>query len=392
MANVQEPIFYTQIECPICKNLNEYENIKVGSYTESGRDTDFCPTGRVWTNPAYQKYDPLLFFMATCKKCYYTREFNADYKNWQKDSSFKMYRLKAIQDKHLAEFLKEDGVVKYLGSRIDHNRYPFESAVIKFILGIYDEKLLDRPSKLDLGRYFLRIGWLFRTYKDRLKGNSSASSVFLGKLKKCAETANKSLGDYDTRLKEIENSFGNDFLMIYGESAEAAKLKSQAESILKGLFSNVRPMRESAETLIKLIGENEKAMAPASNAEGGFYNSATFVDFLSEAQKMCGDIPLNEIDALVKARDYYQGAYEVGDKISAGAGQIQAAYLIAELSRRTGSYANANTFFNQVIKSGREIVNGRKDDTSTINFAKKLLETAMEQARLSRKESEGQAV
>jgi hypothetical protein len=392
MANVQDPIFYTQIECPICKNSNEYENIKVGSYSESGRDTDFCPTGRVWTNPAYQKYDPLLFFMATCKKCFYTREFNADYKNWQKDSSFKMYRLKAIQEKHLAEFLKEDGLVKFLGNHIDHNRYPFESAVIKFILGIYEEKLLDRPSKLDLGRYFLRIGWLFRTNKDRLKGNSSASSMFLNKLKKDAGLANKLLGEYSGRLKEIENLLGNDFGMLYGDSADAGKLKSQAESLLLGLTANIKPMSESCDSLIRLIGENEKALAPSEVSADGFYGFSSFVDYLNKAQRLWSEIPVNEIEALIKARDYYQGAYEVGDKISAGAGQIQAAYLIAELSRRTGNYANANSFFNQVIKTGRELVNGRKEDSSTINFAKKLLETAMEQARLSRKESEGQAV
>ncbi len=70
MAKVQDPIFYTQIECPVCKNLNEYENIKIGSYTEEGRDTDFCPTGRVWINPAYQKYEPKFFLMQPLKKSY----------------------------------------------------------------------------------------------------------------------------------------------------------------------------------------------------------------------------------------------------------------------------------------------------------------------------------
>jgi hypothetical protein len=392
MSKVQEPLFYSQLECPICKNVNEYENIKAGSYAESGRDTDFCPTGRVWQNPVYQKYDPLLFFMATCKKCFYTREFNADFKNWQKDSSFKMYRLKAIQEKHLAESLKENGVVKLLGSHLDHNRYPFESAVIKFLLGIYDEKLLDRPSKLDLGRYFLRIGWLFRANKDRLDSDSTGGAHFLANLKNSANAANKLLPEYESRLKDILKTLQDDFRKIFSDSADANKLFGEAESLLREITVSLKPLTESGVNLVRLFNEGEKVLIKMDSTSEGFFECASFSEFLGKAQQLWGEIPTNEIEALIKARDYYQSAYEVGDKISAGAGQIQAAYLIAELSRRTGNHANANTFFNQVIKTGREIVNGRKDDSSTINFAKKLLETAMEQARLSRKESEGQAV
>lgn len=392
MAKVQDPLFYTQIECPICKNLNEYENIKVGSYTEDGRDTDFCPTGRVWLNPAYQKYDPLLFFMATCKKCYYTRELNADYKNWQKDSSFKTYRLKSIQEKHFSEYLKENGIVKFLGSHIDNNRYPFESAVIKFLLGIYEEKLLDRPSKLDLGRYYLRIGWLFRGNKDRLKGNTGASAMYLSRLRKAAEQAGAFLNEYQGKLRELQDGFGSEFEMIYGQAAEAAKLRDQVNAIIVDLLAATAPFQKSNELIVGQITESEGILSPADTSADGFFKYSSFTDYLDKAQRLWSEIPLNEVEALIKARDYYQAAYEVGDKISAGAGQIQAAYLIAELSRRTGNHANAGVFFNQVIKSGREIINGRKEDSSTINFAKKLLETAMEQARLSRKESEGQAV
>jgi uncharacterized protein (DUF2225 family) len=232
MSKVQEPLFYSQLECPICKTVNEYENIKAGSYTETGRDTDFCPTGRVWQNPVYQKFDPLLFFTGTCKKCFYTREFNAEYKNWQKDSAFKTYRLKAIQEKHLAEFLKEKGIVKLLGSHLDHNRYPFESAVIKFLLAIYDEKLLDRPSKLDLGRYFLRIGWLFRANKDCLDSDSTGGAHFLTNLKNSANAASKLLPDCENRLKEISKTLQDDFRKIFSNSPEADKLLSQADLLL----------------------------------------------------------------------------------------------------------------------------------------------------------------
>jgi hypothetical protein len=158
------------------------------------------------------------------------------------------------------------------------------------------------------------------------------------------------------------------------------------------MTANLKPAVESGAKLVRLFNEGEKALVKMDSTSEGFFECSSFSEFLGKAQQLWPEIPINELEAMVKARDYYQSAYEVGDKISAGAGQIQAAYLIAELSRRTGNYTNANTFFNQVIKSGREMVSGKKEDSSTINFAKKLLETAMEQARLSRKESEGQAV
>jgi tetratricopeptide (TPR) repeat protein len=392
MPKVQEPLFYSQVECPICKTTNDYENVKVGSYTESARDTDFCPTGRIWQNPAYQKYDPLLFFMATCKKCFYTQEFNSEFKNWQKDTAFKTYRLKNVQEKHLAEFLKEDGLIKFLGSHLDQGRFPFESAVIKFMLGIYDEKLMERSSKLDLGRYYLRIGWLFRTNGDQLQGATAGTTGFLYKLKNTAAAASQILPNYDARINDLKTLLEHDFAMVFTDMPQAGQLKSQAESVIKEVLLSVTPLKQAGEKLVDLFDQAEKSLACSQDtSDGKYFEYATFSDFLLKAKQLWDGVPLSETEALIKARDYYQSAYESGDKIAAGAGQIQATYLIAELSRRTGNYENANSFFNQVIRTGRDIVNNRKGDASTINYAKKLLETAMEQGRLCRKESEGQA-
>lgn len=229
MAKIQDPFFYTQLECPVCKTLNECTNIKMGSYSESGRDTDFCPTGFVWQNPAFQKYDPLLFFMTTCRKCFYTREFNTEYKNWQNDSTFKMYRLKNIQEKHLNEYMKEAGIVKLLGEHIDQNKYPFESAVIKFLLGIFDEKLLERPSNLDLGRYFLRIGWLFRSQGNQTDDEDIVASGFFLKLKGAVKNANQILPDYDERIEGLKRLIEHDYTLIFDDVLEADEYKKRIE-------------------------------------------------------------------------------------------------------------------------------------------------------------------
>lgn len=55
MTDEQTPCFATKIECPVCGHLNSFEVLKQDSYTESGKDTDFVPTGRVWKNPVKVK-------------------------------------------------------------------------------------------------------------------------------------------------------------------------------------------------------------------------------------------------------------------------------------------------------------------------------------------------
>ncbi|NOY88187.1 MAG: DUF2225 domain-containing protein, partial [FCB group bacterium] len=162
MSN-ESPFYLSKVECPICKTINEFETIKVGSYYENGRETDFCPKDIKWRYPRYQSYNPLVYFTATCSNCYYTREFTTNFKEWKNDHNFRTYRLKSVKEKHRDQLATADSVLKRLGEAIDISRYPNESAIIKLHLAIFDELLLgDRASNLDLGRFYLRVGWVFR--------------------------------------------------------------------------------------------------------------------------------------------------------------------------------------------------------------------------------------
>jgi len=151
-----------KIECPVCKSINEFEIIKVGSYTEGGRDSDFCPTDIEWRSPRYQGYNPLVFFTGTCSNCYYSREVSQKYREWKSDVNFKTYRLKPLRERHLEQFSHPDSVIKQLGLALDLSTWPNESAILKLLLAVYDEQLSDLPNQLDLGRYYLRIGWVYR--------------------------------------------------------------------------------------------------------------------------------------------------------------------------------------------------------------------------------------
>lgn len=392
MNKSQDPLFFSEVPCPVCKTANKYENIKNGSYSETGRDTDFMPTGRTWLNQEYQKYDPLLFFMATCSKCFYTRELNKDYKNWQTDTSFKTYRLRNIQQKHLAGLSDKDGLLQLLGTHLDRDKYPFETAVIKFLLGIYDLKYLERPSNLDIGRYFLRIGWLFRAKGTQNSMGSDGTSGFFQQLKGAAQGANQILPGYDDKVANLKKLISNDFSQVFSDIPEADQHKKQMEQILNDISVSLEPIIKANQKLLEAFNNAEQVLTgQVTNHEDEFFEYDGFQSFLKLAKARWDEVPLNERDALGKAAEYYKKAYETSGEISQGIQQVQAAYLIAELARRIGEKDESNQFFNQTIKMGREIVMGKKADKSTINYTQKLLEMAMEQARLNKKEVEGAA-
>ncbi|MBD3257174.1 DUF2225 domain-containing protein, partial [candidate division GN15 bacterium] len=160
------PFLLFKVECPICKTINEFEQIKVGAYTEGSRDTDFCPLDIEWRSPRYQAHNPLLYFTATCSNCYYTREFSHSYREWKSDNAFRTYRLKTIKNRHLEELSASESVIRRLGEAIEPQRFPNESAIIKLLLAAFDEQLAEHPSNLDLGRYYLRVAWVFRTLQQ----------------------------------------------------------------------------------------------------------------------------------------------------------------------------------------------------------------------------------
>jgi uncharacterized protein (DUF2225 family) len=166
MTSSQKPIFYSQIKCPVCEAVNAHANVRANAYRYTGKDTDYCPTGFVWSDPEYQRFDPLLFSMATCQRCLYTREFTTEFREWEKDQSFNTYFRSKIKEKHLTSLRDAGGLLQAIGPRIDIEHAPIESAIVKFSLGIFDERLTEYPSAMSLARFFLRIAWLYRTHSE----------------------------------------------------------------------------------------------------------------------------------------------------------------------------------------------------------------------------------
>ncbi|MBN2227408.1 MAG: DUF2225 domain-containing protein [candidate division Zixibacteria bacterium] len=388
----ESPFFLTKIECPICKTINEFETIKVGAYTERDRDTDFCPTDRIWRNSRYQAYNPLLFFTATCAHCFYTREFTAGFKEWKEDAYFKTYRLKSVKQKHLNLLAEADSIIRTIGEVLDSNRYPNETAILKLLLAIIDESLNDRRIDLDLGRFYLRIGWIFRDMNRGDNPGTAAVRNFVSGIQKQLETVRETLENLRLHTTELEAATSaqlNDANQSADMQSQLYPIKEKYDVELEGLRQLYDDIAERLESLRDVAREHQQTSLGVTDngASPGFANHPSFRHFLSQLSSQWDGIPLDEKEALTWAVKYYVAAYKEGRDIGHGNQQIQASYLIAELSRRINDYDQAKEYFNNTIRTGQEFIYKHRRDQSRTALARKILELAIEQGRLNMTEA-----
>jgi tetratricopeptide (TPR) repeat protein len=389
----ESPFLIQKVECPVCKTINEFEQIKVGAYNEDGRDTDFCPRQIVWRYPKYQAYNPLVFFTATCSNCYYTREFTNKYREWKGDNAFRTLQLKTIKAKHLEELSVAESVVRQLGEAIDISRYPNESAIVKLLLAVFDAQLTEHPNNLDLGRFYLRIGWVFR----HLGVGEDPNMTIVNGL----------MSDMEAKLADLESALTNSQQGL-DDLAGAVKANYDAEQLPAGLQaqmlayrdvfdSELAAMNESLQKLIERRGSFESALGEyrsevigsgATDGQAVFGKHASLAEFLMKLRSHWSGIVCSEREALEQAIRYYKEAFATGREIAAGNQQIQASYLIAELSRRIGDYDGAKQFFTSTIKTGQEFIYRNRRDQSRTVLARKILELAIEQGRINLKAAE----
>jgi uncharacterized protein (DUF2225 family) len=383
---MDSPFLLFKVECPICKTINEFENIRVGAYAEEERDTDFCPRNIKWRFPRYQAYNPLVFFTATCGHCFYSREFTNSFKEWKNDTNFRTYRLKTVKAKHLDGLATADSVVKLVGSAIDINRFPNESAILKLLLAIYDEQLADHYSRLDVGRFYLRIAWVFRDMERTENPNLILLREFMREIQeshnRLAQGARVVHGDTGAFADTIHSHFENEQLTAE-HKAQMLAFSGRYDSQLQVLGDRVGAVEQSIEDLNRLITEYRTSLVGNESAGGElpFGQHPSFVEFLHHVQCAWPGAVTNEREALEKSAFYYKEAFANGKDIAPGNQQIQASYLIAELSRRIGDYDEAKQYFTSTIKSGQEFIYQNRHDSSRTALARKILELAIEQGR-----------
>jgi len=382
----ETPFFLSKVECPICKTINEFETVRMGAYVEEGRDSDFCPRHIKWRYPKYDGYNPLVFFVATCSNCYYSREFSNSYKEWKKDNHFRTYRLREVKDKHLELLSTADSMVKRIGEAIDTARFPNQSAILKLHLAAFDEALCEHYNKLDLGRFYLRIGWVFRSLEGDENPQMSRMRGVMYELETRHDNINSAVQNTRDKVQDFVDAIRTEF----GSEDITAQLRSQIVPYQEQFDSQLGAFSEKlheVEQGLGALGELIEEFKTVGVGLGGdsthphFQGFPSFTDYLHDLRRNWDGIVTNEREALQSAVEYYKQAFTEGRGISPGNQQIQASYLIAELSRRVGDYESAREFFNHTIKHGQEFIYRNRHDKSQTALARKILELAIEQGK-----------
>jgi hypothetical protein len=365
--------------------VNEFVSLRVGAYTENGRDSDFCPKNIKWRFPRYQGYNPLLFFTATCSNCCYTREMTSKFREWKTDSTFRTYRLKPIKERHLEELSAEDSVIKRLAAGIDTGRRPNESAIIKLLLAIYDESLAERPNSLELGRLYLRIGWVFRDMQSGEDPGLKVGREMIGQLEKRHVAAHDTVESLSTEIDSYISTV--DALTESPQIASDIKAdllgqRDEYRDLLAQLHDNAANCQSRLARLKELLESYRLVLTGAgSETAGGFGKFPSFEAYLLDLRGSWDGTVSNETEALRQAIRYYRDAFADGRDISPGNQQIQASYLIAELSRRIRDHETAREYFSSTIKNGQQFIYQNRNDQSRTVLARKIMELAVEQGR-----------
>jgi hypothetical protein len=385
----ETPFYHTRVECPVCKTVNEFETIKLGAYTESGRDTDFRPLNREWRNPRYQNTNPLLYLMATCSSCFYTREFNRRFREWKDDAAFRTHRQAVIRQRHLALLADDESAIRLLGAALWPEAYPLKTAINKLLIGIRDEQLLDQPSHFDIARWYLRIAWLFRELAESSGTRTSSHLVYQRQLQQKVRSLAASIGSLRDSVSEVR-----ELLRSHPESAAISPQTTAEETAI--CENAINSMTAATETL---SGQSGVLMEHLSTLNAGtvvgdisddsqrYGEHPSYESFLKSLHTLWDGVPTDELAATGLSLEHYRLAYEEGHRVPKGNAQIQLAYMIGELSRRCGNRRDAQQYLTVAIRLGREWIHQHQNDPTKAAMARHVVDLAVEQLHQMRQDN-----
>ncbi|MEW5701254.1 MAG: DUF2225 domain-containing protein [Candidatus Zixiibacteriota bacterium] len=379
MNYTDTPFYLTPVECPVCKTVNEYETIKMGAYTEEGRDSDFCPTGRTWRNPRYQNINPLLYFMATCSSCFYTREFTRKFREWKTDNTFRLYRQTTVRQRHLNLLASADGPVRRLGRANWPSSFPLPTAVNKLLLGILDEEILDHPSHFDLGRWYLRIGWLFREAGEHGMALPSQHASARQQLSSALKELDTCMQRTTQRIETIRGIIERN--PEAGSATPDDERATRCRAFMNGLAEQIGRYSNELEDMTRSLTQDSGPVVGVGVTTGddAYDEYPSYAAFLLSLKAEWPETPTNEVEALQLACRHYRQAYEEGRGIEPGNAQIQVAYMVGELARRVGEYDEAQRYLTLAARLGRDWIRQMGTDKTKAALARHIVDLSVEQ-------------
>lgn len=366
------PLESVLVSCFCCGKGHLTQSLNPQTYRVTASDTDFYPSQRVWLNPKTCDFNPLTFFMQTCPNCFFTVEANGHSTVKSASAGSENLQQKQQIERHKELLSKSGSEIEKLAGAHRSTADTFARVVIKFLLGIFDEKLKDHYSNYNLARYYLRLAWVFRERQNWGNGAAADWPTLGQNLKELSQRHQELLGP----AEKLQDLLDKEFLTI---ELDQKKSHYSYEEILRNLEQG-EPAEEERPNEIwgrlnQQEGENYNYFQPSDQ---GFDLSG----FLLELKSIWPGAPLNEQEALKISLSYYNQYFDSLSPLGATPQKIQTAYLIGELFRRTGEYPQSQKYFNLAITLGQDCLK-KESQTYRSAFTQKIIDLAAQQHYLA---------
>jgi len=149
--------------CPLCEAEIVYQYVKPRLYMERDKDVDLRPRLVDWQQPGFERLQPRLYYMKHCPKCLFTAGSEI-FPEPTKNCNIPISKIRKSLTSLLTDPQKKP-IVQLLSNGITVEALDYYQAVKLHLLAIFQlqsvEQLQSRDA-MDLGRYCLRLAWLFR--------------------------------------------------------------------------------------------------------------------------------------------------------------------------------------------------------------------------------------
>jgi len=297
----KNPFYIRQVKCPVCGTAAEQRWFQAKIYSERNVDLDKHVGNYAWTEKAFEKYHPPLYYIWHCFNCHFAESY-LEYENPAKDPFSNFRQLKDIFIDKYQDDPRVEKIVDKLGENIDYNKINYYQAIKLHLLAVFIQEMIEEEEDKDalkIGRYLLRLGWLYR--------EMNANEEVAKKVKPTLEKLNAFLKKGWPEMPDSEESalkYAIDMLNLAFKTSHAIK-SIVAEVDLLMLIAGIYLKMNDNENGLKYMnmvlsrGQKTKQRLDARIKEGEKAEKPMPADELRRL-----DVQLKKLDALMsRARD-----------------------------------------------------------------------------------------
>jgi len=298
---VKNPFYTRKVKCAVCGVTSEQRWFQAKIYSERNIDIDKHVQSYLWTDKAFEAYNPSLYYIWHCPNCHFAESY-VDFENPGKDpfSNFRSIKDEFVNQYH--EDPRVEKIIDKLGENIDYNKINYYIAIKLHLLALFIQLLPAEKENWDplkVGRYYLRLGWLYREFGE-LKEPDDKIKNTLGKLIEFLKKGWPEVpGDEKTALKQAIVMMNEAF-----KSSQAIK-SIVAEVDLLMLIAGIHLKLEETEVVLKILNTVlQRGQKTKQRIENNIRDSEKAEKPLPPEEIKRLDVQVKKIEAMMnKARD-----------------------------------------------------------------------------------------